>query len=152
MNLIASRWIEEEISQWFVKGLKGILSILMWVILLALSAGVVKTGYNIYLFWVEDLVVAVRHLIIDVLILLALVEVFRTLLAYFTEGRVKVTFIVDTVLVVMLTEVISLWFKGGTWEAFGSIALLLAALGLMRVVTIRYSPTLMAERSGSVSK
>ncbi len=142
MNLTASRWIEVDVSQWFVKGLKGVLSVLMGVILLALSAGVVKAGYDTYLFWTEDLVVAARHMIIDVLILLALVEVFRTLLAYFTEGRVKVTFIVDTVLVVMLTEVISLWFKGGTWEAFGSIALLLATLGMMRFVTIRYSPTI----------
>jgi uncharacterized membrane protein (DUF373 family) len=137
-----------EISQLFVKGLKGVLSLLMGVILLALSAGVLKTAWDLHLFWADDLEVAVRRIIIDVLILLAVVEVFRTLLAYFTEGRVKVTFIVDTVLVVMLTEVISLWFKGGTWETFGSIALLLATLGMMRFVTVRYSPTLMAERSG----
>jgi hypothetical protein len=63
---------------------------------------------------------------------------------------VKVTFIVDTVLVVMLTEVISLWFKGGTWEGIGSMALLLITLGVMRIVTVRYSPALMAERSGGV--
>ncbi len=150
MSVTTSRWVDVEPSQLFVKGLKGVLSLLMGVILLALSAGVMKTGWDMVLFWADGLEVAVRRVIIDVLILLALVEVFRTLLAYFTEGRVKVTFIVDTVLVVMLTEVISLWFKGGTWETVGSMALLLITLGVMRIVTVRYSPALMAERSGGV--
>jgi uncharacterized membrane protein (DUF373 family) len=150
MNLMASRWVDLEISQLFVKGLKGILSLLMGVILLALSAGVLKTAWDLHLFWAEDLEVAVRRIIIDILILLAVVEVFRTLLAYFTEGRVKVTFIVDTVLVVMLTEVISLWFKGGGWGMFGSISLLLLTLGMMRIITVRYSPILKIDRPGDV--
>jgi uncharacterized membrane protein (DUF373 family) len=145
MNLTLNKWIEMEISQLFVKGLKGVLSLLMGVILLALSAGVVKTAWDLHLFWTEDLHVALRRVIIDVLILLAVVEVFRTLLAYFTEGRVKVTFIVDTVLVVMFTEVISLWFKGGTWGMFGSISVLLLTLGVMRIITVRYSPVLKAD-------
>ncbi|MGH7273069.1 MAG: phosphate-starvation-inducible PsiE family protein [Nitrospiria bacterium] len=148
MNRTVNRWIEIEISQLFVKGLKGVLSLLMGVILLALSAGVLKAAWDLLLFLTEDLEVALRRVIIDVLILLAVVEVFRTLLAYFTEGRVKVTFIVDTVLVVMLTEVISLWFKGGSWERFGSMALMLLALSLMRVLAVRYSPTLKTDRLG----
>lgn len=39
--------------------------------------------------------------------LLALVGVFKTTVTYFRKGRVKVTFIVATILVVMLTVVIS---------------------------------------------
>jgi uncharacterized membrane protein (DUF373 family) len=150
MNLTASGWVDLEMSQLFVKGLKGVLSLLMGVILLALSVGVVKTAWDLHLFWTEDLEVALRRVITDVLILLAVVEVFRTLLAYFTEGRVKVTFIVDTVLVVMLTEVISLWFKGGGWGMFGSISLLLLTLGMMRIITVRYSPVLKIDQPGDV--
>jgi uncharacterized membrane protein (DUF373 family) len=139
------RWAAMEASQWFVRGLKGVLSLLMSVILFSMLGGVVKAAWDLRLFWTGEPEVALRRTIVDALILLALVEVFRTILSYFTEGRVKVTFIVDTVLVVMLTEVISLWFKGGTWETFGSIAALILSLGIMRVMAIRYSPVVKSD-------
>jgi len=148
MTTLVQQWMEMGMSQWFVKGLKGVLSLLMGVLLLSLLAGVAKMAWDLRLFWAGELEVALRRIIIDALIVLAVVEVFRTVLAYFTEGRVKVTFIVDAVLVVMLTEVISLWFKGGTWEAFGSIAVLILTLGVMRIMAIRYSPT--AKPSGII--
>jgi uncharacterized membrane protein (DUF373 family) len=74
--------------------------------------------------------------------LLALVEVFKTTVTYFREGRVKVTFIVDTILVVMLTEVISQWFKGGDWQALTALLAILLVLSVVRVIAVRWSPTL----------
>jgi uncharacterized membrane protein (DUF373 family) len=135
------RWISLETSQLFVKGLKGILSLFMLVILLSLLAGVAMMARDLSLLWTIELETALRRIIINALILLAVVEVFRTVLAYFTEGRVKVTFIVDTVLMVMITEVISLWFKGGGWKEFVSIGFILITLSIMRIMAIRYSPT-----------
>jgi hypothetical protein len=41
----------------------------------------------------------------------AIVEVLRTALAYFSEGRVKVTYIIDTVIVTILTEEMAFWYK-----------------------------------------
>jgi uncharacterized membrane protein (DUF373 family) len=72
--------------------------------------------------------------------LLAVVEVLKTTLAYFSEGRVRVTFIVDTVLVVMLTEVISQWFTGGDWQKLSILAVILMTLGVIRVLAVRFSP------------
>ena len=60
-----------------------------------------------------------------------------------SEGRVRVTFIIDTVLVVMLTEVISRWFTGGEWHQFAILGGILLTLGLIRIVAVRYSPALM---------
>jgi uncharacterized membrane protein (DUF373 family) len=91
--------------------------------------------------------VALRHILVETLMLLAVVEVFRTTLAYFSEGRVKVTFIVDTILVVMLTEVISQWFKGGQWSELAVLGAILLVLGIMRVVAVRCSPRV-SEASG----
>ena len=68
-------------------------------------------------------------------------EVFETTLTYFSEGRVKVTFIVDTILVVMLTEVISEWFKGVHVEQFAVLGVILLALAAIRVLAVRFSPT-----------
>jgi hypothetical protein len=53
-----------------------------------------------------------------------------------------VTFIVDTILVVMMTEVISQWFKGGHWPELAVLGAILLVLGIMRVVAVRCSPRL----------
>ena len=82
-----------------------------------------------------------RELIVNTLILLAIVEVLKTTLTYFSEGRVKVTFIVDTILVVMLTEVISQWFKEAHLIQLSILGGILVTLALVRVVAVRWSPT-----------
>ncbi|MGH7208906.1 MAG: phosphate-starvation-inducible PsiE family protein, partial [Nitrospiraceae bacterium] len=108
--------------------------------LAALTGGVIKTFLDVRLLLHGPLEVALRQVIVDTLILLAVVEVFKTTLAYFSEGRVKVTFIVDTILVVMLTEVISQWFKGGNPTQLGELGAILLTLGAMRVLAVRCSP------------
>lgn len=123
------------------KGTQVVLSLLIVTILAGLAGGVIKTFMGLRLLVTADLDSGLRHLIVNTLMLLAVVEVLKTTLAYFSEGRVRVTFIVDTVLVVMLTEVISQWFTGGDWQKLGILALLLTTLGLVRVVAVRFSPT-----------
>lgn len=122
-------------------GTRFILSLLTLTILLGLAGGVVKTFLDLRLLLSADLEVALRHIIVDALTLLAVVEVLRTTLTYCSDGRVRVTFIVDTVLVVMLTEIISRWFTGGDWHQFAILGGIVITLGLMRVVAIRYSPS-----------
>jgi uncharacterized membrane protein (DUF373 family) len=124
-----------------VKGIKLVLSALLLLILVALICGIVAVAAELQHLADSDVEHVLRRVLIGVLILLAVVEVFKTTLAYLTEGRVKVTFIVDTILVVMLTEIISLWLKGGTWSSFGLLLGVIAALGALRVLTIRVSPS-----------
>ncbi len=81
-----------------------------------------------------------RHLIVDTLIILAIVEVFKTTLTYFSEGRVKVTFIVDTILVVMLTEIISKWFSEAPTSQWITLGGILIVLGIIRIVAVQWSP------------
>jgi uncharacterized membrane protein (DUF373 family) len=116
------------------------LSLLIITILIGLIGGVVKTFWDLRLLLSADLEVALRHIIVDTLTLLAVVEVLKTTLTYCSDGRVRVTFIVDTVLVVMLTEIISRWFSGGEWEQLAALAGLLMTLGAIRVVAVRYRP------------
>ena len=122
-------------------GIKGVLSLVIVTLLMALTGGVLKTFWDIRLLIDHDVEIALRQVIVDTLILLAIVEVFKTTLTYFSEGRVKVTFIVDTILVVMLTEVISQWFKGGDWQALALLGGILLTLGAVRVLAVRWSPT-----------
>lgn len=136
----ASRVIETDLTDLWMKGIKGVLSLLILTILIALTGGVIKTFLDIGLLLNAAVEVGLRQIIVDTLILLAVVEVFKTTLTYFSEGRVKVTFIVDTILVVMLTEIISLWFKEADQVKLLSLGAIVLALGAVRVVAVRCSP------------
>jgi uncharacterized membrane protein (DUF373 family) len=122
-------------------GIKGVLSLVIITLLAALTGGALKTLWDIRLLADHSVEVALRQVIVNTLILLAIVEVFKTTVTYFSEGRVKVTFIVDTILVVMLTEVISQWFKGGDWQSLAVLGGILLTLGALRVSAVRWSPT-----------
>jgi uncharacterized membrane protein (DUF373 family) len=117
-----------------------ILSLLTFTILLALLGGVIRTFFDLRLLLSGPVEASLRQIIIDALILLAVVEVFRTTQTYLSAGRVKVTFIVDTILVVMLTEVISEWFKGASAPRLGLLGATLLVLGIIRVLAVRWSP------------
>lgn len=125
-------------------GTRFILSLLTLTILVGLAGGVVKTFLDLRLLFSADVEVALRQVVVDTLTLLAVVEVLKTTLAYCSDGRVRVTFIIDTVLVVMLTEVISRWFTGGEWHQFAILGGILLTLGLLRIGAVRYSPTTVA--------
>ena len=123
-------------------GMKGVLSLVILMLLTALTGGTLKTLWEVRLLVDHSSEVVLRQIIVNTLILLAIVEVFKTTVTYFQEGRVKVTFIVDTILVVMLTEVISQWFKGGDWPALLTLCGILLVLGIVRVMVVRWSPAL----------
>ncbi len=81
-----------------------------------------------------------QRTIVDSLIMLALLEVIRALQSYLKLGRVRVTFILDAALVVLISELIGLWFKEYAAEkvllGLGVIVTLVA----LRIVTAHYSP------------
>lgn len=124
------------------RGIKGVLSLVILTLLTALAGGAVKTFWEIRLLMDHSAEVVLRQVIVNTLMLLALVEVFKTTVTYFREGRVKVTFIVDTILVVMLTELISQWFKGGDWYPLTVLLGILVILSVVRVMAVRWSPTI----------
>ena len=129
-----------DVTRIWEAGTRLILSFLTLTILLGLAGGVVKTFLDLRLLLSVNVEVALRQVLVDTLTLLAVVEVLKTTLAYCSDGRVRVTFIIDTVLVVMLTEVISQWFTGGLWHQFAILGGILLTLGLLRIVAVRYSP------------
>lgn len=123
---------------WFIRIALGGLLLL---ILATLVGGILAVGWELRRLFVADVELVLRHVLIGILILLAVVEVFKTTLAYLTEGRVKVTFIVDTILVVMLTEIISLWLRGGDWKSFALLLAVIGGLAGVRVLAVRFSPS-----------
>jgi len=83
---------------------------------------------------------AAEHTIINALILLALLEVIRTLQAYLKLGRVRVTFILDTALVVLISELMGLWFREYAPEKVLLGLGVIVTLVVLRIVTAKFSP------------
>ncbi len=130
-----------DLTHVWMKGIKVVLSLLIVTILLGLAGGVFRIFLNLQTLFSHPIEQAMRHLIVDTLMILAIVEVFKTTLTYFSEGRVKVTFIVDTILVVMLTEIISKWFSEAPTSQWMTLGGILLVLGIIRIVAVQWSPT-----------
>ncbi len=83
---------------------------------------------------------AIPVLLADVLSCMALIEVFHTAQAYLREGRVRVTYIIDTVLVAVLSEVIAFWHVDFAAEKLAMLLVLVLCLMFVRIMAIRFSP------------
>ncbi len=124
---------------------RALLSLLLVVLLIGMAFGILQAGLNLFaepkhLLSGSGLHNIVKELIINVLMVLAVLELFRTVKAYFSEGRIKVTYIIDTALVVVITEVMGFWYREVEVTRVGlAIALMIALMGI-RVMAIRFSP------------
>lgn len=108
--------------------------------MLAILAGIGCTLYDLRLVLSGDFHGAFKSILVDMLTVLAVVEILRTALAYFTEGRVKVTYIIDTVIVTVLTEVMAFWYRDMDWEGVAMVIALVLSLALIRIIAVRFSP------------
>ncbi len=131
---------EMPVAHLFGRGAQGVLGLLIVVLLLTMLGGVVRTFIDLHAILAVSVQEALRQVILDVLILLAVLEIFRTVLTYFNEGRVKVTFIVDTILVVMLAELLALWFSEADHVRIGAVLIVLTVLGGLRTLAVKFSP------------
>jgi len=74
------------------------------------------------------------------LIMPALLEVVRTLQAYLKLGASAHIFMLDTALVVLIGELMGLWFKEYSSDKVFPGIFVIAVLVALRIVTNRYSP------------
>ncbi len=137
-------WKEEiidlKLTRFFELSARALLSLLIGAILVAILAGVICTWYDLRLVFRMAFLGAFKTILVDILTVLALVEVLRTALAYFSEGRVKVTYIIDTVMVTVLTEVMAFWYKETEWDKIAMVIALVLSLACVRITAVRYSP------------
>ncbi|MBK5273803.1 MAG: phosphate-starvation-inducible PsiE family protein [Desulfuromonadales bacterium] len=132
--------IDLNITRFFEMSARVALSLLIIAILAAIMAGIGCTFYDLRLVFQLSFHDAFKTILVDMLTVLAIVEVLRTALAYFTEGRVKVTYIIDTVIVTILTEVMAFWYKEMEFQEVGMIILLVLSLACIRIIAVRFSP------------
>jgi len=122
-----------------------LLSLMLCVLLAGMAFGILQAAADLAtyargLFHGDILHSALKEVMIDVLMVLAVLELFRTVKSYFTEGRVKVTYIIDTVLVVVLTEIMGFWYREVEPARIGMALALVVILMFVRIMAIRFSP------------
>jgi len=124
---------------------RALLSVLLGVLVAGMGCGVARAAFDLWMasghmFSSAGLHEALRELVTNVLMVLAVVELFRTVKAYFSEGRVKVTYIIDTVLVVVITEIMGFWYREVEMVQVAMASMLVVALMGVRIMAIRFSP------------
>jgi len=132
--------VDLKITRFFETSARVLLSLLIMAIFCAILIGIGFTFYDLRLVLTSEFHDFFRKILVDALTVLAMVEVLRTALAYFTEGRVKVTYIIDTVIVTVLTEVMAFWYQEMDWQQIGMVIALVLSLAGVRIVAVRYSP------------
>ena len=132
--------VDLKISRFFETSARVLLSFLIMAIFCAILAGIGYTFYDLRLVLRLEFHYFFKTILVDMLTVLAMVEVLRTALAYFTEGRVKVTYIIDTVIVTILTEVMAFWYREMEWEQIAMVIALVLSLAGVRIIAVRYSP------------
>ncbi|WP_136525991.1 phosphate-starvation-inducible PsiE family protein [Geomonas ferrireducens] len=132
--------VDLKLARFYEMSTRVVLTFLIVTILLAILAGVGCTLYDLRLVFEVEFHAAFKQIMVDLLTVLAVIEVLRTALAYSTEGRVKVTYIIDTVIVTVLTEVMAFWYKDIEWQEVAMTIALVLSLAFTRIVAVRFSP------------
>jgi uncharacterized membrane protein (DUF373 family) len=137
--------IDLRLTHFFEMSARVTLSLLIVAIQMAILTGIGCTFYDMRLVFQESFHSAFKIIMVDMLTVLAIVEVLRTALAYFTEGRVKVTYIIDTVIVSVLTEAMAFWYREVEWQKVVMVISLVLSLACIRIIAVRFSPPRLRE-------
>jgi len=142
MKLIVKRQaLFTRLTVYFATLIRFVLNVLLIITIVALLIGVFKAGADLYHNINQPLNTLLQKVLLDAVFILALVEITIVILGYLKDGRVHVRYIVDTILIIMLNEVVRLWFEHHpTLQQAISISVLLATLAAVRITTVRIAP------------
>lgn len=118
----------------------GVIGLLIFTLSLWMCAGVLRMLFGLAEIRTGVWTQLAEHVVVDSLVILALLEVVRTLQAYLTLGRVRVTLILDTALVVLIGELMGLWFREYAPEKVLLSLAVIVSLVALRIATMKISP------------
>ncbi|AKB50650.1 hypothetical protein MSBRW_1397 [Methanosarcina barkeri str. Wiesmoor] len=126
----------------FKKVTDSISIIFLYILLLALIMGMVKTLLDIRLIIFESLESGFSHMVTSVLTVFIVIDLFKAFVDYQENDRIRLTDITDATIFIVLREIaVGLYSKEFGYEFVLSLAALLFVLSIMRVLAIKYSPT-----------
>ena len=116
--------------------------LLIFFVVIVLGMGLVRLFWEIWrIMAVSELKDAFSFAVTNLLTFFIILELFKSLVEYFREHRLRLTFIVDATLVFILREVmISLYQHQSPPLLIMALAFLALVLGALRTLAIIYSP------------
>ena len=115
---------------------------LIFFVILVLAMGMMRLFWEVWrIMAASELKEAFTFTVTNLLTFFIIMELFKSLVEYFREHRLKLTFIVDATLVFLLREImISLYQHQSPPLQIAALALLALVLGAVRTLAIIYSP------------
>lgn len=122
----------------FNRVMRFVFGVMLFFITLGIIVGVARLFVNLGELVVKtDVMGSYVHIISDVLTLFILIELSRSLVGFFTEERLRMTFIVDASIVFVLREImIKLFEVKITPEEIYALSVLLFVLGALRIGSV----------------
>ena len=119
----------------------SIITIVLYVLLLALIAGMLRLILDIRTVAIDSLDGGFNKIVTNVLTLFIVIEFFKTFADYSKLERIKLTDITDVTILITMREVtVGLYSKSFGYETIFALSALLLVLGVIRVMAIKYSP------------
>lgn len=126
--------------EWHSRIIGFFIGLLMISVYLWMASGVINLLLNLYQAFPGNWSHGAEAMIKDIVVILASFELIRVFQSYLLIGRVKVTFILDVALVVLIGELISLWYREYSMNEVIMSVFVIAALVILRIVTTKFSP------------
>jgi uncharacterized membrane protein (DUF373 family) len=126
----------------FKKSTSAIIIITLYILLFALLVGVVQIVLTIPgLLTSDGLDTVFYQIVTKSLNLFIVIEFFKTLHDYSKYERIKLTFIIDATILIVLREIsVGLFTRNLDYMMILALSVLLTVMGAVRVMAVRYSP------------
>ena len=135
-------WLGFDALTFFNQVMDLFFKFLIFFVVLILGIGLFRLFWEVWKIMIgNDLEDAFSFTVTSLLTFFIILELFKSLIEYFREHRLKLTFIVDATLVFILREVmIGLYQHQSPPLQLAALAFLALVLGLLRTLAIIYSP------------
>ena len=135
-------WRDFDALTFFNRVMDLFFKLLIFFVVIVLAMGLVRLFWETWRIMVaSELKDAFSFTVTNLLTFFIILELFKSLVEYFREHRLRLTFIVDATLVFILREVmISLYQHQSPPLLITALAFLALVLGVLRTLAIVYSP------------
>jgi uncharacterized membrane protein (DUF373 family) len=129
-------------SRAFGRVLDLVVKVMMPLVVVALMMGIAKVFLNLWAVWRSPSIAAGFDILVtDVLSMFVVIELLKSILAYFETHRIRITFIVDAATVFVLREIMIGLFRHTLAPGeIAALAALLLVMGGIRMAAILFSP------------
>ena len=127
-------------NEWHTRIIGFLVGILMIAVYIWIASGFINLLLNLYHSYPDNWSHGAEIMIKDIVMILASLELIRIFQSYLLIGRVRVTFILDVALVVLIGELISFWYRNFNITEIALSLFVISALIILRIITTKYSP------------